>query len=323
MIKDLRLEDGEYGQRAVITSEWSPEISRYLLANNIVELELNYAKGWRGKDLSFLKELPRLKAFKIIDWGISSVQPIHFLHELRKLEVMTYCKTAIQFSEFPHLEDCGLEWRSKSESICSCTTLKKLFVNRYKKKNVDAFSTLVNLESLAILNAPVENLLGLRSVIRLGYLRLGNLRRLASLAGIEGLAALEELNVDTCRAVGSIDEVGSLSGLRKLHLSNSGGIESLKPLEKLSGLEWVTFTESTNITDGDISPLLHHRSLSRVSFQNRRHYSHRREDFGAAYYGAELMKQIEMGAKPPSIKEMVNKAMKSSSKPLWRRTFSR
>jgi hypothetical protein len=51
---------------------------------------------------------------------------------------------------------------------------------------------------------------------------------------------------------------------------------------------------------------------SRVSFQNRRHYSHRREDFGAAYYGTELMKQIEMGAKPPSITEMVSKAMKPS-----------
>lgn len=207
----MKLEDGEFGHRAVITSAWAPGMSRYLLANGVVELELNHAKGWHGNDLSFLEELPQLRAFKIIDWGISSVQPIHFLHELRALEVMTYCKTPIRFSEFPQLEDCGLEWRPKSESLFSCTTLKKLFVNRYKKKNVDAFSTLVNLESLAILNAPVEGLRGLNPLKRLRYLRLGNLRRLKSLAGIEGLAALEELNVDTCRHMGSIDEVGSLA----------------------------------------------------------------------------------------------------------------
>jgi hypothetical protein len=38
----MRLEDGEYGRRAVITSAWKPETSRYLLAKDVVELELNY-----------------------------------------------------------------------------------------------------------------------------------------------------------------------------------------------------------------------------------------------------------------------------------------
>src|SRR5579864_5919894 len=203
MIKGVRLEDGEYGRRAVITSSWAPEMSRFLLANDILELELNYAKGWHGNDLLFLEGLPHLRGFKIIDWGISSVQPIHFLRELRALDVMTYCKTAIRFSEFPQLEDCGLEWRPKCESLFSCATLRKLFVNCYKKKDLDAFSELISLESLAILNAPVGNLRGLSPLKRLRHLRLGNLRRLTSLAGIEGLAALEELNVDTCRRISS------------------------------------------------------------------------------------------------------------------------
>jgi len=307
----MKLEDGEYGRRAVITSAWKPEMSRDLLAKGVAELELNYAKGWRGSDLWFLKELPQLRAFKIIDWEISSVQPIHILHELRALDVMTNCKTPIQFSEFPHLEDCGLEWRSKSESLFSCTTLENLFVNRYKGKDADSFSNLVNLESLAILNAPVGNLRGLRPLKRLRRLRLGNLRRLTSLEGVEALTALEELNIDTCRRVGSINEIGALPGLRKLYLSNCGEIESLAPLKNLRGLESVGFPESTNILDGDLSPLLRQKNLSRIAFQNRRHYSHRREEFGAAYFGDDLWKQIQMGAKPPSIRELVAKAMKS------------
>src|SRR5258708_35744918 len=144
-----KLEDGEYGLRAVVTSAWAPDMARYLLAHNVLELELNYAKGWHGNDLSFLKQLPQLRAFKIIDWGISSVQPIHFLHDLRRLDVMPHCKTPITFSEFPELEDCSLAWRPKSELLFSCTTLKKLFVNLYNAKDVDSVSNFVNLDALA------------------------------------------------------------------------------------------------------------------------------------------------------------------------------
>lgn len=283
MIDGIQLEDGEYGRRAVATSAWSDEMTDYLLDNGIVELELNDGKGWRGSDLLFLAKLPQLESFKIIDLKISSVDPIHFLRELRVLEVTTYCQTEIRLSAFPRLEECDLEWRPKAASLFDCTTLKKLFVNRYDGKDVAPFARLVNLESLAILNAPVENLHGLSALKRLRSLRLANLKRLTSLAGIGRLENLEELEIHTCRAIGSIEEVGSLSRLQKLHLNNDGDIESLKPLEKLNGLESVLFYESTNILDGDLSTLLRQKNLSRVSFQNRRHYSHRREEFGVAY----------------------------------------
>jgi hypothetical protein len=316
----VKLENGEYGPKATITAAWTPEMSRYLSANNVFDLELNHAKGWHGSDISFLRELPQLRAFTIIDLTIPSVQPIHFLHQLRHLKVITYCKTAIRFSEFPQLEDCSLEWRPKSESLFSCVTLKRLFVNRYRGKNVDMFSRLINLESLALLNAPLRNLLGLSSLQHLEHLRLGNLRQLASLNGIEGLPRLQELNINTCRHIGSIDQVGSLWQLRKLYLNNCAGIESFRPLENLKALESVIFWESTNIRDGDLSPLVHQKNLSNISFQNRRHYSHRREDFGAAYYGEELMNQMKRpGAKKLSDRDMVRKAMESSSRSFWQR----
>jgi Leucine-rich repeat (LRR) protein len=282
MIDGIQIEDGEYGRRAVATSAWSKQMTDYLLDNRIVDLELNDGKGWRGSDLSFLGNLPHLQSFKIIDLRISSVDPIHFLRELRALEVITYCRTEIQFAAFPRLEACALEWRPKAVSLFDCTTLKRLFVNHYNGKNVALFAKLLNLESLAILNAPVENLCGIGALKKLRSLRLANLKRLKSLAGIEELVNLEELDINTCR-VGSIEQVGFLPGLKKLHLTNDSDIKSLKPLEMLNGLEWVTFVQSTNIIDGDLSPLLRQKNLARVSFQNRRHYSHRREEFGAAY----------------------------------------
>lgn len=278
----ITLEQGTYGRRAVLNSGWAPGMAKYFASKGIVELELNQAKGWNGRDLSFLPMLANLKLFEIFDFNIKDISPIHLLGDLKRLGITTYCPTEIRFSAFPLLESCGLEWRPKAESLFDCKTLTKLFVNRYEGKNVDPFSRLTLLESLAILNAPIENLHGLRGLKNLRSLRLANLKKLTSLEGMEGLSNLEELEVHTCRRVGSIEAIASLSKLRTLDINNDGEIKSLKPLQNLNLLERVTFYESTNILDGDISPLMQ-KNLSRISFKNRAHYSHKREEFGAAY----------------------------------------
>ncbi len=284
MIDGITFEDGEYGRRAVITAAWSDDMINRLVDGAIAELELNNGKGWRGSNLDFLAKLPQLRSFTIIA-SISSVEPIHFLRELRVLNVITYCRSEIRFSTFPRLEECALEWRPKAKSLFDCKTLRKLFVDHFAGKNTSTFAKLVNLQSLAILNAPINDLRGLSGLRNLRNLRLAGLRCLASLAGVEALTNLEKLDVNTCRRIGSIEEIGSLRGLRKLYLNNDGEIESLKPLNGLTGLEWVSFYESTNILDGDLSPLLRQKNLSRVAFKNRRHYTHRREEFGPGHGG--------------------------------------
>lgn len=66
-------------------------------------------------------------------------------------------------------------------------------------------------------------------------------------------------------------------------MNNRGNIASLHSRDNLSDLEVVLFYESINIVDGDLLAVMRRQNLSRVSFQNRRHYSHRREEFGIAY----------------------------------------
>jgi hypothetical protein len=283
MIEGIEFENGKYGLHAVLKSAWSEQIAKEIRTHQCQELEINHAKGWCGDNLYFLSLCPWLKAFKIIDFKIRSVEPIHELHDLRALEVMTYCNTELQFSAFPQLEECALEWRIKAESLFNCGGLKHLFVNSYSGKNLASFSRLEKLESLAILNAPIISLDGISSLRNLRSLRLANLKKLQSLKGIEVLTNLEELEIHTCRQITSISEIAALLNLRKLHLNNDGQIVSLKPIDAINNLESVLFYESTNIVDGDLSPLMRQKNLSRVSFQNRRHYSHKREDFGVAY----------------------------------------
>jgi hypothetical protein len=276
----IDLIQGVYGPRATVTaSTWTPKMTGSMKSQGVLELELNDGKGWHGKNLSFLHELPELLSLTIIDLTIADISPIHCLHRLLSLDVVTYCRTAIHFGEFPGLEKCGLEWRRGSESVFECLTLRDLFVNRYDGTDAVAFGRLTNLEGLAILNAPVVTLEGLQPLRMLRRLRLANLKKLAGLGGIGALESLEELDVNTCSGVNTLDELNSLFRLKRLYLNNVGAIESLEPIDGLPRLERMSFYESTNIIDGDLSPLVRQTHLAKVAFKNRRHYSHSLQQF--------------------------------------------
>jgi len=195
------------------------------------------------------------------------------------LRVLAYCKNEIRFHEFPHLIDCGLEWRPKARSLFDALGLRVLFVHGFSGSDARQFGRLKSLESLTILGSPIRSLEGLAPLHELRSLRLGDLRQLLSLSGVENLIRLEKLELNTCRKISAIDGVSSLAKLRELYLDNMGDIQSLQPLLHLSQLRRITFGESTNILDGDLSPLVGLPGLELVSFQNRRHYSHRREAF--------------------------------------------
>jgi len=52
----------------------------------------------------------------------------------------------------------------------------------------------------------------------------------------------------------------------------------------VSFLKRVSFSEYTIVLDGDLS--VSTKDLAWVAFENRRHYSHGREEFGTAYFCA-------------------------------------
>lgn len=278
-MKNFIIENGDYGPRAVLTSAWDHGTDKILNKKGVIELELNDSKGWQRDDLSYLSLLPTLKAFTLIDLKIDSVENVHCLHNLLKLEIITYCKTKIDFSAFPVLEDCGLEWRPKASSIFKCKTLKRLFLNKYQGKDTNKFSELINLETVSLLNGPINSLVGLGNLINIKSLRLGNLSSLNSLKGISNLKNIEVLEIQKCKKISIIDEVRDLTNLKRIILSDIGEIESLNPLKRLLNLEEVLFYGDTKILDGDLSFLLGLKHLKNVAFQNRNHYSHKLKDF--------------------------------------------
>ncbi len=285
-MSEIDFEQGKFGLKATIKVRWTDSLIELLRERNIRELELNIGKGWRGKSIEFLKELPSLKALTVQDQTLEAIEPIHSLHNLVELGLSTYSDTPVDFSAFPKIEKCGFEWIKGSDSLFDCVGLKSLGINNYKKKSSEPFSKLKQLEHLAILNSGIGELNGVFGLTNLSTLRLTRLRKIDSLGGIEALTNLEELEIQTCKGINSVLPSFSLNKLKKLFLLNIGNIDTLHGIENLTELEQLVFDESTNIIDGDLSPILSLRKLKKVAFQNRRHYTHRREDFGRLYFGS-------------------------------------
>ncbi len=280
-VKGFFVDEGRDGPAVYLSGPWHDGIRRYMLENDVKELVVNYAWGWKGTDLSFLADLEFLEDFVIKDWRIKDISPIHSLPNLRNLSMSTICKTAIDFTCFSRLEYCFLTWSPKRNSIFECVSLKNMFIQQYKGKDTGPFANLINLKKLTIVNSPVYELQGLSNLDKLRILELHYLRKLPSLSGLETLSKLASLRVGTCRKIERIDEIDSLASLKILSITNLGEIESLVPIANLRNIRELFFAQSTNILDGDLNVIETLPKLKRVGFQNRKHYSHRREEFAA------------------------------------------
>lgn len=281
MPANIEFENGEHGKRAVITGPWDDGLLPTLEKACISELELNQGKGWSGNSIDFVAYLPQLKVLVIRDFRISSIEPVHHLQNLVTLRISTYCKTPIRYDSFPKLKEVEIEWRKGAESLFDCSQLEHLFINKYKGASSAMFEGLVNLTTLGILNSPIRDLEGLKFMSKLSSLRISNLRKIESLEGIANLRELRSLKIQGCKGISSLESLANLNKLEKLSFEDVENIESLTPLSGLESLETVVFPGSTNIVDGDMTPLRKLQKLQRLSYQNRRHYTHKREEFWA------------------------------------------
>lgn len=279
----IEFEEGLFGTKATIKGTWHDSFLKMIIEKDVKELELNDGKGWKGENIDFVTSLPNLKSLIIIDFSIKSIEAIHSLNGLIKLQLSTYSKKPINFNAFPNLVECGFEWIRGSESLFECSGLIALGINRYDDTNSTSFSKLVHLKKLTIMNSKIENLKGLAILSHLNYLSISNLKNLTSLHGLQNLHELEELEIQRCKGISTISEVLQLTKLKRLLLIDLGDIASIKGIENLTELREFLFYESTNIIDGDLLPIKKLKNLNKISFQNRKLYSHKREDFGKLY----------------------------------------
>lgn len=274
---EYSVEEGTVGRRMVLSGRWEPGYARDAQRLGVVELELNYAKGWKGGDVAFLADLTFLRVLEITDWNLRDVSPVHGLRALTRLKISTYCNTAIDFTSFPELEDLSLEWRAKATSLFECRSVERVFLNKYTGDDLAPLLGLPRLVHLAVAG-PKISMVGASPGTPLEFLGVYGAKRLTSLRGVEYLAKLRALEVNDCKNALDIEPLRALRGLESVHLCDDGDIESLEPLAEHGRLKELLFFGSTSVRDGRISvlrPLL----LRKVVFQDRRHYDMKRAEF--------------------------------------------
>lgn len=271
----LRRDKDEHGAKLVFTPPWSPDD-----ADEISRSGINRLVVVRAPNLNFLEQAPPLEVVQVMDLQLKDVSGIHAQAELKWLDLNAYFATPVDFSVFRNLERLHLDWGPGAESVVSLTRLRRLSINRYPATDLTGIGAHPGLRRLRLSDARrLQSLDGLDRFTSIEDIRLLALTNLEDLGALSTVAVtLDELELDTCKRIGTLDWFTPLIHLRVLSILNCGKVPSLKPIEGLLELQVFLFYESTNVLDGDLTPLLRLPNLKDTSFQDRRHYSHRRDE---------------------------------------------
>ncbi|HLK16168.1 MAG TPA: hypothetical protein VKT78_15290 [Fimbriimonadaceae bacterium] len=272
-MSNLLIQPGTYGPSAIATGVWSEAETSDALEAEVAEITLYTGWGWSGDDIEFLKNFPKLKCLRFLSWLFDKLEPIHWLHELRHLQLTTRANVEIRFQEFPYLHFCGLHWQPGAASVFTSHWLKELIISEYLEEDADCFAGLASLELLRLKKARIRSLEPIGELHNMKILELDYLSRVKSLSGLGRLLQLEELELAGFNGFRSIEELRTLSRLRELTLCSCGNIDSLRPLLSLQELECLFIDGSTTIVDGDLNVLLEMPALKIAMFPSRKHYS--------------------------------------------------
>ena len=274
------IEPGDLGPRLVLHGPWTDAARSIVKKRGIAEIELNRSKGWRGDNVDFMRDVrDSIRGLLLIDRVIDDAHGIRELSLLKRLTLLTYCKTPVDADAMPELERVALEWRTGAKSLLAHANISHLYINKFPYADVSACAAMRSLRSLHLDSPKLQDLTGLDRHANLHSLVVRVARSLECIKALGGCPRLRKLALDECRKITSLDPIGRLAQLRDLSLCDLGRIETVSWAGSLTRLEKLMFYGSTLVADGDLSSLTELRHLQEVSFQNRRHYSHRREEF--------------------------------------------
>ena len=279
----LELRNGVCGPQLLVDTEWTEDIQRLMVRENIADLVLKRTRVFQRQSLGFLEQVPWVQRFTLLDLVIQDIDGVHALPELRYLHMSDYSRKPIRFSNFPKLVDCRMEFTNGRVSVSCCKKLEYLSLQHFSQRDLSRLTPLSLLSALRIVQGCLEDISAIAAFPLLRELTLGLLRNIKDLTPLAELSGLEELDLEGCKNLGRLDALANLKALRQLNIGNCGQLESLAPLLDCPNLTSVDFSGDTTILDGDISILQNIPNLDYASFLGRRHYNRKPRDVPAYF----------------------------------------
>ena len=226
--------------------------------------------GFKGTDVSFLKDAPALKYLTIANNEHIDISPLPGLNNLRYLALHEIAQ-AVDLSDLERLEILRIDWHKKLILPASNCPIEELYLRSYRpqSKSLAELPAYPVLKKFELVLGNLESLDGIEALRSLEYAELSYLKQLKSINAL-GRTNIRTLFLDCCKKVKDYEALRACKNLKLLILNGQGDIPSLKLINDVPNLEELRFIKST-ITDGDMTPLL---NLKKAAFFKSNHYSH-------------------------------------------------
>ena len=267
----------EHGTDLVVTGDWSPATAKALSRGKADGLILNYARGYRERNLEFLQDWP-LRRIRILAGTITDLAPVYRMAAtLESISVITAPRAPLNLARLPKLTHLGAEWEQVESSIEAGVGLRDLYLGSYNPRDLTPLAQSRQLRSISMKDRPyIESLAGIDAfplLEKLGIYLARGLSDLSDLASASAPRHLRELQLESDRGITRLDEIGTATNLEFLNISDLRDVESLAPLGNLKLLDTLYAYETTRVADGDLTPLMKLPSLKDLRMMNRRSYS--------------------------------------------------
>jgi hypothetical protein len=271
------IENGKWGQYLLVDSGKLDETIKYIKEKKIKNVELNYYRGYKLKNIDFLNELADIiEGLNVIDSDVD-LKGLENLKKLKMLNISDEQDYPIDFSNFRELEKCSVLWHKNLTGLSSCVNLSELLIKKVKITKDSAeimFEGLNRMKILTFIQSKFDNLEYLKYFPRLEEL---NIYYSSSLTDISGLRyikdSLKKLLLEHCKNINNYNVISHLYNIQYLGLNNLKSILTLSFIAGLRKLKHLSFVE-TNVLDGDLSYCV---GIQYVGFNYKKHYSHRPE----------------------------------------------
>jgi hypothetical protein len=270
----------------LFSSEKLQESLAYYSANNYENAVFSYYNypPFLESSLDVLNQI-KVRRLLVHPFNISDLSAINNQHELVRLDIHTDpTLQAIDFDNFPKLETFKGYWTIELKNLFKRDTLKELCLWKYtpSSKDLSEVKSLVNLESLDIIQSNIQSLSGIEGLKNLKRLSIAYDRNLESFGNFPANGnAIEQLEIEVCKKI-NVNDIKGFTKLKHLDLLNNGKYATLKPLiDNLPSLESLNFGE-TDLTDIDNSYFLNHPSLKEINFLDKRRYKFSCEELNKA-----------------------------------------
>jgi hypothetical protein len=276
---DLETDGDE--QKAIVRGVWE-NLPKRLPNLRGRELIINYALGWRGENLEFLRHPAFLECERvhILDPNLKHVDGLYHLVALKKLILDDAARTVIDIDRFPDLSELAIgTWsRQRLDRVLASEKIQTFAVSGFPGPDLLVFERMRSLRNFTLYNTRIQSLNGCRNFAELEKL---GLLRAPKLQTLEGLAEcqLRSVWIERAKGLESLKGIEVATELETLVLNDCTRLQSLRPLKNLNNLIGIHLGWETNVKDGDFGVLEGMRRLKHVSFVNRRHYSRQSQDF--------------------------------------------